>query len=190
MPTPWAVTWKTTRTSPRGGVTECKDIASQLVDWSHGNGFEVVLGGGRSNFFPEQPLPTQNTPSKNGARGDGRNLVEEWQAKYNDGAFVWNKEGFDAVDTVRRPATCFGLFERCATGRYEADRAKDSRRRAVAGRDDHQVDRHCFPRTQNGFVLMVEGGRIDHAHHAGNAASRPARTPSPCRPPCRPPTTP
>ena len=97
----------------------CKDIAAQLVDWPAGDGFEVILGGGRANFM----LADQADPEaadETGARADGRDLVAEWQAKHNDAAYVWNKEGFDAVD----PATTghlFGLFERSHM-QYETDR--------------------------------------------------------------------
>ena len=79
----------------------------------------MILGGGRSNFM----LADQADPEaadKTGARTDGRDLVAEWQAKHNDAAYVWNAEGFDAVD----PATTghlMGLFERSHM-QYEADR--------------------------------------------------------------------
>lgn len=144
----------------------CKDIAAQLVDWSAGNGFEVVLGGGRSNFLPETVADLENT-DKMGARKDGRNLVDEWKAKYNDGAYVWNKAEFDAVD----PATTghlFGLFERSHM-QYEADRAKDKGTEpSIAEMTSKAID--ILSKNEDGFVLMVEGGRVDHAHHAGNAA--------------------
>ena len=157
--------WENDTNLPEG-VTECKDIASQLVDWSHGDGFEVVLGGGRSNFFPDTVADAEY-PEQNGARGDGRNLVEEWQAKYNDGAFVWNKEGFDAVDTAST-GHLFGLFERSHM-QYEADRAKDAGGEpSLAEMTTKSIE--LLSKNENGFVLMVEGGRIDHAHHAGNAA--------------------
>ena len=144
----------------------CKDIAAQLIDWSAGNGFEVVLGGGRSNFLPETVADPEAT-DKMGARKDGRNLVDEWKAKYNDGAYVWNKTEFDAVD----PATTghlFGLFERSHM-QYEADRAKDKGSEpSIAEMTSKAID--ILSKNDEGFVLMVEGGRVDHAHHAGNAA--------------------
>ena len=31
----------------------CRDIARQFVEFSHGNGIDVLLGGGRSHFLPK-----------------------------------------------------------------------------------------------------------------------------------------
>ena len=52
---------------------------------------------------------------------------------------------------------------------YEADRAKDKGGEpSLAEMTEAAIKR--LQQNENGFVLMVEGGRIDHAHHAGNAA--------------------
>lgn len=144
----------------------CKDIAAQLVDWPVGNGFEVILGGGRSNFMlKDQADPEDN--SKTGSRTDGRDLVKEWQAKYDDGAYVWNKAEFDAVDTSKT-GHLFGLFERSHM-QYEADRAKDKGGEpSLAEMTTKALD--VLSKNEDGYVLMVEGGRIDHAHHASNAS--------------------
>ena len=145
--------------------TGCKDIAAQLVDWPAGNGFEVILGGGRSNFM----LETQADPEaadKMGARKDGRDLIKDWQAKYNDAAYVWNKAEFDAIDPAKT-GHLFGLFERSHM-QYEADRDKDKAGEpSLAEMTTKAID--MLSKDEDGFVLMVEAGRIDHAHHAGNA---------------------
>lgn len=148
------------------GVTDCKDIASQLVAWPHGDGFEVILGGGRSNFLPNTVADAEYA-DKMGNRKDGRDLTAEWTAKYNDGAYVWNKEQFDAVDAAATNHL-FGLFERSHM-QYEADRAKDAGGEpSLAEMTVKAID--MLKKNDKGFVLMVEAGRIDHAHHAGNAA--------------------
>lgn len=143
----------------------CKDIAAQLVDWPAGNGFEVILGGGRGNFMTaEQADPEDAT--RTGSRKDGRDLVAEWQARYNDGSYVWNKEQFDAVDPAST-GHLFGLFERSHM-QYEADRAKDAAGEpSIAEMATKAID--ILSKNEDGYVLMVEGGRVDHAHHAGNA---------------------
>jgi len=142
----------------------CKDIAAQLIDWPAGNGFEVILGGGRSNFM----LDSQADPEaadKMGARKD-RDLIKEWQAKYNDGAYVWNKAEFDAVDPAKT-GHLFGLFERSHM-QYDTDRAKDKGGEpSLAEMTTKAID--MLAKDEDGYVLMVEAGRIDHAHHAGNA---------------------
>jgi alkaline phosphatase len=143
----------------------CKDIAAQLIDWPAGNGFEVILGGGRSNFMLKEQADPE-AADKTGARTDGRDLVKEWQAKYNDGAYVWNKAEFDAIDPSKT-GHLFGLFERSHM-QYETDRAKDKAGEpSLAEMTSKAID--VLSTNPEGYVLMVEGGRIDHAHHAGNA---------------------
>ena len=143
----------------------CKDIAAQLIDWPVGNGFEVILGGGRSNFM----LDSQADPEaadKMGARKDGRDLIKEWQAKYNDGSYVWNKTEFDAID-ASKTGHLFGLFERSHM-QYDTDREKDKGGEpSLAEMTTKAID--VLSTNNDGYVLMVEAGRIDHAHHAGNA---------------------
>jgi alkaline phosphatase len=143
----------------------CKDIAAQLVDWPAGNGFEVILGGGRANFM----LDSQADPEhgdKTGKRTDGRDLIDAWQARYNDGTYVWNEAGFEAVD----PATTghlLGLFEQSHM-QYETDRdTSEAGEPSLAEMTAKAID--VLSRNDRGFLLMVEAGRIDHAHHAGNA---------------------
>jgi alkaline phosphatase len=157
--------WESDANLPEGAAGKCADIASQLVNWPHGDGFEVVLGGGRSNFLPNTVADAEY-PEKMGARKDGKDLIAEWQAKHNDGEFVWNLEQFNAV----KPETghLFGLFEQSHM-QYEADRSNDAGGEpSIAEMTVKAID--LLSRNDKGFVLMVESGRIDHAHHAGNAA--------------------
>ena len=142
----------------------CRDIARQLTEFDHGDGIEVVLGGGRSLFFPESVADPEHQ-GLNGMRQDGRNLVDEWLAAGDDRQFVWNLEQLRAL-----PATggqVLGLFEPSHM-QFEADRASDP-----AGEPSiEEMTRFAIERlaqSERGFFLMVEGGRIDHAHHAGNA---------------------
>jgi alkaline phosphatase len=53
--------------------------------------------------------------------------------------------------------------------RYEADRAGDAAGEpSLAEMPGRALD--LLERAPKGYVLLVEGGRIDHAHHAGNAS--------------------
>lgn len=158
--------WENDTTLPdEARANGCTDIAAQLVDWPAGDGFEVIFGGGRGNFMPaEQADPEDAT--KTGARKDGRDLIAEWQARHNDGAYVWNREGFDALDPAATPRA-FGLFNRSHM-EYEADRARDAGGEpSIAEMTVKAIE--ILDRNPEGYVLMVEGGRVDHAHHAGNA---------------------
>jgi alkaline phosphatase len=50
------------------------DIARQLVEFSHGNGLEVALGGGRAFFLPEPGTPSSGRGARLDAtsRGSGK----------------------------------------------------------------------------------------------------------------------
>jgi len=143
----------------------CMDIAQQLISTSRfGQGPLVALGGGRGQFTTINEQDPEYA-DKVGLRLDGRNLVAEWQAKHPQGAYVWNADQLKAA--ANAPAL-LGLFEPDHM-QYEQDRPKDRAgepslaeltRAAIANLSKHQ----------EGFVLMVEGARIDHANHSGNAA--------------------
>ena len=141
------------------------DIARQLIEFKYGDGLEVAIGGGRQHFLPR----TQTDPEdagRTGNRRDGRNLATEWTTKYRQSAYVWNKAQFDAINPANTKHL-LGLFERSHM-EYEADRANDT------GKEPSLTDMtakaiQILSKNKNGFFLMVEGGRVDHAHHAGNA---------------------
>jgi alkaline phosphatase len=150
--------------SPTARAAGFPDIARQLLEFSRGDGLEVVLGGGRSKFLPNTTDDPEDQGTK-GSRLDGRDLTAEWLTKPH-ATYVWNKAQFDAVN----PATTrhlLGLFERSHL-EYEVDRATDtSGEPSLSEMTGKAID--LLAKNQKGFFLMVEGGRIDHAHHAGNA---------------------
>jgi alkaline phosphatase len=142
--------------SPGARTADFPDIARQLVEFSHGDGIHVVLGGGRQNFLP--------TPD--GQRGDGRNLVAEWQKRYADGAYAADRDALLAVD-AKKLHHLLGLFspEHMA---YETERkATPPEQPSLSEMTARAID--VLAQSPKGFFLMVEGGRIDHGHHAGNA---------------------
>ncbi|CAM3948641.1 Alkaline phosphatase precursor [Vibrio aerogenes CECT 7868] len=138
----------------------CVDIASQLISFNDGKGLDVVLGGGRREFIPKTTIDPEG---KKGKRKDGRNLIEEWQAMHPDGAYVYDKAGFDAIAPNTKKV--FGLFE-SSHMKYEADRRDGEP--SLAEMTSKAID--VLSQNKDGYILMVEAGRIDHAHHAGNAA--------------------
>ncbi len=141
----------------------CTDIARQLVETPHARGFDVLMGGGRENFMPaDQRDPEYD--DKTGLRLDGRDLVAEWKRRHPRGVYAWNRAQFEAAPD---DAPLLALFEPDHM-QYEHDRAQD-----VAGEPSlAEMTRAAIARLSRngaGYVLLVEGGRIDHAHHYGNA---------------------
>lgn len=141
------------------------DIARQLVEFAHGNGPEVVLGGGRSKFLPNTVVDPEYS-GQTGERKDARNLVNEWLRRRPRSAYVWNKSQLDAIDP-RKTDRVLGLFERSHM-KYEHDRPSDAGGEPSLSEMTSKAI-NLLARNRNGYFLMVEGGRIDHAHHEGNA---------------------
>jgi alkaline phosphatase len=141
------------------------DIARQLIEFPYGNGLEVALGGGRSKFLP-QGAPDPEANSRSGERLDGRNLAEEWVKKRQGSHYVWNKQEFDRVDP-QKTTHLLGLFEPSHM-KYEHDRGRDSAGEpSLTEMTKKAID--ILSKNRKGYFLMVEAGRIDHAHHEGNA---------------------
>ena len=135
----------------------CADLASQLVGFK--GGLDVALGGGRARFLPL---------GKGGQRDDGRNLVAEWQAAFPQGQYVSDAKGLRAL-AAAGTGPVLGLFHPDHLS-FEHDRNNDAEpslpelaRFAV---DRLEAGRKA--RGGTGYYLMIEGGRIDHAHHASN----------------------
>tara|TARA_R110002167_G_scaffold242290_3_gene447753 strand:- start:53853 stop:55775 length:1923 start_codon:yes stop_codon:yes gene_type:complete len=156
----------------------CEDIALQLVNFETNlearyagvdvDGIEVVMGGGRRHFLPKDAAYNSSdaVSTIEGDRTDGRDLTAEWQAKYATSAYVFDQASFNTIDTETTPRV-FGLFNESHM-QYEADRKND-----IAGEPSLSEMTATAIKVLNnndkGFFLTVESGRIDHAHHAGNA---------------------
>ena len=156
----------------------CEDIASQLINFEQNletafpnadvNGIDVVLGGGRRSFLPADATAdlTATFGQATGARTDGRNLIDEWQQRYPAGRYLFDEATLDALDT-EASSNVMGLFSDSHM-QYEADRAANAGQQPslskMVGKAIELLDNN-----PNGFLLVVEAGRVDHAHHAGNA---------------------
>lgn len=140
------------------------DIARQLIGFPHGNGLEVALGGGRLGFLPETTADPEDL-AKKGRRKDGRDLTKEWLERPRS-AFVWNLAQFNAID-IKQTDHLLGLFEPSHM-QYETERASDAAGEpSLTELTVKAIE--LLSRNENGYFLMVEGGRIDHGHHACNA---------------------
>ena len=154
--------WELGAAVPSEMREDCADIARQLIEFPQGDGVDVALGGGRAMFLPTDVADPEDEDAT-GARRDGRNLIEEWLAADSGRRFVYHQAGFDAL---KDRGQTLGLFERSHM-EYEADRAADAGGEpSLAAMTRFAIDRLAGER---GYLLIVEGGRIDHAHHSSNA---------------------
>lgn len=159
--------WEFDKSLP-ADASGCPDIARQLVAFSAGDGIDVILGGGRAMFLPDT-LADPEDEAQQGLRGDGRNLVSEWEARYpGTGQFIWNSAQFDAWQPAAG-AKLLGLFERSHLN-FELDRAGDTAGEPSLSEMTAKALQSLQKQPGPGYLLYVEGGRIDHAHHRGNAA--------------------
>ncbi len=141
----------------------CIDIARQFVESSHARRFEVLMGGGRENFMPSTQRDPEY-PDKPGKRGDGRDLVAEWKRRHPGGTYAWNARQF-ADAPMDRPL--LALFEPDHM-HFEHDRPRDATGEpSLADMTRSAIAR--LSKNPDGYVLLVEGGRIDLANHYGNA---------------------
>ena len=157
--------WESDADMPKQAIAQgCKDIAQQLVNYSVGDGLDVVLGGGLNKFLPKGS--NQGFPNNIGTRKDGRNLIAEWKKKRPDATFVLSGSQLSAVN-MAATQKLYGLFNSDHLS-YEHDRIADKEDEpSLAEMTKSAIT--LLQKNDKGFFLVVEGGRIDHAHHSGNA---------------------
>ena len=128
----------------------CKDIAQQLADAD----FDIALGGGAQVMFGR---------GKGGRRAvAGADLPGDW-ARRTGGTVVRT-----AADLAAAPKgkPVLGVFSPSHLT-FMAERKADSSEPTLTDMTAAALDR--LKAHPGGFYLMVEGGRIDHAHHDGRA---------------------
>ncbi len=162
--------WESDSTmSPEARAAGYPDLARQLVEFSHGDGLEVALGGGEQYFRPDGPSSAALWPHLEGpavTRGDGRDLTQEWVAKRSGSAFVRTCSEFESLDT-NETSHLLGLFDANHL-RFEVDR-ENSLPCQPSLTQMMITALRILERNPLGYFLMVEGGRIDHGHHGSNA---------------------
>ncbi|KAG8233249.1 hypothetical protein J437_LFUL013511 [Ladona fulva] len=119
------------------------------------------MGGGRKNFLPKEKTDEEGEP---GARLDGVNLIEEWSSlKEKMGLkskYVWNGEQLQAVDASSTDYL-LGLFDSSHMEYHLL--SNNSKNPTLAEMTGKAIE--ILSKNPKGYVLFVEGGRVDHGHH-------------------------
>ena len=90
-----------------------------MMEFDHGDGIEVMLGGGRAAFMAAGAALDPEYGQPAGMRADQRNLAEEWAGRLGaDHHYVWNAGQLNGVSA---DGQVLGLFEPSHM-QYEADR--------------------------------------------------------------------
>ncbi len=133
--------WESLSDLPENARSEgCTPIAAQM---------EAALSSGRLDI----------------AMGGGKGKFESGVEERVGGTFVGDKNSLSQVNTQTQ-LPLLGLF---SNSHMEFVRAKDETNLepSIADMAVKAIDR--LEAEGNGYFLMVEGGRIDHGHHAGRA---------------------
>lgn len=163
--------WEDDSYLPEGLSADCKDIARQLIEDEPGLNFTVIMGGGRRHFFGSN----LKDPKKHrvGTRKDGRNLIDHWIKKqrrdgYQDSQFKFinSSLGLRKLDP-KKVKRLLGLFSYSHmpfdpirdTSKYGEPSLQEMAKTAI----------QILKNNEKGYVMLIEGGRIDHAHHDNTA---------------------
>eukprot|EP00903_Cladosiphon_okamuranus_P010821 g10222.t1 len=152
------------------GCTEQVDIAQQLLLSMVGDDawVDFAAGGGKANFYNSTEVDAKGEP---GSRQDGRDLIAE--ASDAGVTTVETRDEFMAIDFKEigdSDGKVLGLFTPSHLS-YDHDRLAD----ALEGEGDEpsvmemtKAAIDFLSTNHDGYYLMVEAGRVDHATHAGN----------------------
>ncbi|WP_421242164.1 alkaline phosphatase [Aeromonas enteropelogenes] len=123
-----------------------------------GDGVDVLMGGGANHWTP------YNSTNNKGGRADGRDLTAELTAQgYH---YVTTKDDLAGINSGK----VLGLFSAKSHLDYELDRVAKgaaSTQPSLSEMTAKAID--LLSQNSQGYFLMVEGGRIDHALHGTNA---------------------
>lgn len=144
--------WESDDRMPEDILAEgCIDIAQQLIQNNAGRP-DILLGGGLRHFLPQE---------EGGRRNDGRNLIQEWKEK-TGGSFADSESS--ARELTGKPFPWLGIFSRSHMD-YEFQRADDQ----PSLLNMTKTALNAVSGNENGYLMIIESGRIDHGHHEGQA---------------------
>lgn len=142
-------------------------IAEQQLGYGHplGSVIDVVIGGGRENLHGAN----QTQYGSKGKRKDGVDYIEK---AVNDGwTYVGDRESFDSLELGKSEDAKLPLLGLFGAGSlpYEIDRNASQ---VPSLRESSLLALNTLIKatedTEQGFVLLLEGARIDHAAHAND----------------------
>ncbi len=125
------------------------EIAPQYLDV-----VDVLMGGGLRHYDPR-------------LRADKRDLISEYTRK---GYTFWNRR--EQVISDERPDKVLGLFYNSHLP-YTVDHihSEELKRTVPTLAEMTRKALEILSRSREGFLLQVEGGRVDHAAHSNDAAA-------------------
>lgn len=139
-------------------AANCSDIAKQLVR-EDGFNLNVVFGGGRAKFISHKIIDEEG---QRGQRLDDIDLIDEWLEKRNSpkAFYIHDRKGLMNLN-YSDAEFVLGLFESDHM-QYHLNANLETE---PTLKEMTLAAIEVMKKNEKGFVLFVEGGRIDHAHH-------------------------
>jgi len=152
-----------------------QDISLQLVESKAGRNLAIMLGGGRSSFLPKKEEDgllrfdyANERDEWDNYRMDGQNLIEKWKKYHPEGKYITNRTELLDEDLIDEASHVMGIFtnsymlwDDMVNATNDKPRLHEMASTAVKFLKAKAGDA--------GFFIMIEAGRIDGAHHNGQA---------------------
>lgn len=139
----------------------------QLGDYPLGRVVDLMIGGGRSHFYP----PADTKYGNGGARKDDRNLIDE--AIKSGWSYVGNRSEFDALNLGKNVELPLLALVADNDIPFDIDREDD----VYPSLEEEAITAltalsEATKDSDKGFFLLIEGSRIDHAGHNNDPAAQ------------------
>ncbi len=148
--------WEDDSKLPEGCMQ--KDIAMQLAKKMLAGKVNFAMGGGYRSFLPMRKNKDGKKTGK-GRRTDGQNLIEK--IKSANIQYAFDKKSFNDL-RLDGKTSVLGLFSPSHM-KFEHDRKGEPSLTEMT-----EAAIKYLSENKKGYFLMVEGGRVDHAHHGNN----------------------
>ncbi|XP_054000166.1 alkaline phosphatase 4 [Hylaeus anthracinus] len=147
--------WECDTSIPKQYKGCVKDIASQLIEDAPGKHLQVMMGGGAQHMG----LPMEPIDSGTCVRGDGQNLAKVWEENNPEGKLVTTHDQLMSLD-IANTSKILGVF---AASHLPYHAVKTPETPSLTNMTSQAIK--LLQKNKDGFFLMVEGGKIDIAHH-------------------------